>query len=313
MSKLLVVCGPTATGKTSLGLKMAQKFNGEIISADSRQVYAGMDIVTGKDLPPAVTSQVSNLSWQGRFLKYYEIEKIKVWGYDLVNPDQDFNVSFWNECAKILISDIRSRGKLPIIVGGTGLYLKSLTVSMPDIDIPQNPDLRLSLKDKSADDLLDYLSLLDFARAQQLNSSDRKNPRRLIRAIEISQFKLSGGVSASQPKAPTDVFSICLTAPIQFLKSRIDQKISQRIAAGAFFEAQNLLATFPPDLSSLSACGYRAFCNPDWESSWSRSEHQYLKRQLTWFKKQPNLFWCDISTDSWSDLCFSAVTNWYNN
>src|SRR3989339_1418163 len=122
MSKLLVVCGPTATGKTSLGLKMAQKFNGEIISADSRQVYAGMDIVTGKDLPPAVTSQVSNLSWQGRFLKYYEIEKIKVWGYDLVNPDQDFNVSFWNECAKILISDIRSRGKLPIIVGGTGLY-----------------------------------------------------------------------------------------------------------------------------------------------------------------------------------------------
>jgi len=120
MNKVLVICGPTATGKTALGLELAKKFNGELISADSRQVYVGMDLVTGKDLPVGTKPFISQIRWRDRFLKYYIIKNVNIWLYDIVNPDEPFNVAYWKEVADLVINDIHLRGKLPIVVGGTG-------------------------------------------------------------------------------------------------------------------------------------------------------------------------------------------------
>jgi tRNA dimethylallyltransferase len=127
MHKILIICGPTATGKTTFGIEIAKKFNGEIISADSRQVFTGMDIVTGKDLPPSSRLHVSNLKWRDRKLKYYIVDGIKIWLYDIVFPYEPFNIAFWNEASTRVISDVNRRGKIPIVVGGTGLYIKSLS------------------------------------------------------------------------------------------------------------------------------------------------------------------------------------------
>src|SRR5687767_6639381 len=120
MKKLLVICGPTATGKSSLAFKLARKFNGELISADSRQVYIGMDIGTGKE-------------WG---------EGVEIWGYDLVDPDKEFSVAQYLRFATKKISDIEKRGKLPILVGGTGLYIKGVVDGIPTVDVPRNKKLR---------------------------------------------------------------------------------------------------------------------------------------------------------------------------
>ena len=136
-SKLLIICGPTATGKTGFGIEMANKFGGEIISADSRQVYKGMDVVTGKDLPKNDKRQVTNVKWRDRHLSFYEIEGVRVWLYDVVEPNEPFNVAFWKECFDLISADMQSRSKLPIVVGGTGLYFKSLRKA---IDVAMRSD-----------------------------------------------------------------------------------------------------------------------------------------------------------------------------
>jgi len=166
--KVLVVSGPTATGKTAFGLELAKELNGEIVSADSRQVYIGNDLETGKDL------DLINKSG------------IKVWLINELNPGEEFSVSNWRKLANLAIEDILSRGKLPIVVGGSGLYIRALTENLLSVDIPRDMVLRKELKLKSASELFDYLKSVNSAKAKSMNNSDRKNPRRLIRAIEIS-------------------------------------------------------------------------------------------------------------------------------
>jgi tRNA dimethylallyltransferase len=133
-SKLLVICGPTSTGKTILAISLAKKFNGEIVSADSRQVYKGLDIGTGKDLPK--NAKIKYL-WMKKF-GFYEIKGIKIWGYDLADPRHSFSVSQYLRFAERVISDISKRGKLPILVGGTGLYIKGVVDGIPTAEIPKN-------------------------------------------------------------------------------------------------------------------------------------------------------------------------------
>ena len=150
--KLLVICGPTATGKTQLGFRLAKQFNGEIVSADSRQVYKYMDIGTGKE-------------WD---------DEIKIWGYDLVDPKESYSVSDYFREMKIVIEDVWSRNKLPIIVGGTGLYIKSLVDGIPTVDIPKNENLRKSLEKISIEEMFDKLAVLDSSKVASLNSYDSK-------------------------------------------------------------------------------------------------------------------------------------------
>ena len=158
MGKILIVCGPTATGKTALASQLAKKFDGELISADSRQVYRGMDVVTGKDRPD-----------------------VPIWLYDVVNPDEEFSVSHWIKLARRAINDISKRGKLPIIVGGTGLYIHALLHPLETITIPPDRALREQLQEQSVKELQQMLT------RGSMNNSDWNNPRRLRNPDTIAQ------------------------------------------------------------------------------------------------------------------------------
>jgi len=321
-TKVLIICGPTATGKTRFGLQMAKKFKGEIVSADSRQVYVGMDIVTGKDIPYNLKPITSNLQWRDRKLKYYLIDSAKIWLYDVVNPNEPFNVAFWKECADLVIADIFRRNRLPIVVGGTGLYLKSLTVgqmsqSLSKISILPNPQLRSKLKDRNVAYLFNYLNRIDPARAAVLNISDRANPRRLIRAIEISLYSKfpspeSGEGSRGEVGSGVSYLTLGLTAPREELYRRIDLRVGHRLRHGAEAENQHLIAKYGGGFPSFTASGYRAFQKPDIVARWRGLEHAYLRRQLTWFKRQPDTHWFDINTPNWQISAKQLISNWYN-
>src|SRR3989344_1949295 len=181
MNKSLIICGPTATGKTSFGLEIAKQFSGEIISADSRQVYIGMDVITGKDIPPGFHQVTSDIMWHGQPLSYYTDGQTRIWLTAVVDPSDQFNVSFWQECALLVLNDIHQRHKLPIVIGVTGLYIKSLIQDMPNIRVSPDAKLRHKLSSQSVDYLFNYLNTLNHATAHSLNESDRQNPRRLIR------------------------------------------------------------------------------------------------------------------------------------
>jgi len=238
MDKVLIICGPTATGKTKLALQLAKEFNGELVSADSRQVYIGNDLETGKDKDVIKNSG------------------IRVWLYDVIDQGQDFSVSQWRRLALDAISDILARDKLPIVVGGSGLYIKALVENLPDVDIPQDIDLRKS--NKSVSELFNYLKSIDSIKADSLNNSDKNNSRRLIRAIEIAQYpspRLGEGLRVRY-------VLIGLTASKEELIKRIKERVRER----------------------------------GLDASYKQKEINIMKKQLVWFKKQPHITWFDIRT-----------------
>lgn len=265
MKKILIICGPTATGKTKLAVKLAKKFSGEIISADSRQIYKGMDIVTGKDRPKGVT----------------------IHGLDLVNPDEKFSVAHFLKFTRTLINQISPpAGGLPIIVGGTGLYIDSLINPPQTLSVKPNWQLRKKLEKKSIRELQNQLQKLDAARWQSMNHSDQLNPRRLIRAIEVN---LQGqSLQVPNLQAEYDVLWLGLTADKTTLDKRIEERVKQRVRAGAIKEWQRLKKKYPNGLPSMSALGYRQLPDID---KWIKAEQQYSRRQLTWFKKNKQIHW----------------------
>lgn len=265
MNKLLVICGPTATGKTALAIQMAKKFNGELVSADSRQVYRGMDLVTGKDTPDVPTT----------------------WLYDVVDPDEEFSVSQWVKLARAAIADIQKRNKLPIIVGGTGLYINALIQPFETIDIPPNKALRTKLQTMSVRELQAMTMRGD------MNQSDWNNPRRLIRKIEISKSKKE---KTKQEKI-YDQCIIGLTAPLPILYARIDKRFATRVQQGMKEEIDRLIKKYGRDLPSMSAIGL--------------NEHDYARRQLTWFKKQKGIHWFDVTDPKFSTHVADLVGAWY--
>lgn len=301
MKKLLVVCGPTATGKTSLGIRLAKEFKGEIISADSRQVYKGMDVITGKE--------------SGK--------EVKTWLLDVVEPNEDFSVAHYVKLARQAIEDVWQRRKLPILVGGTGLYIKALIEGMATLNVPPVWPLRKKLAGWPVAKLAGKLKKLDLQKWQRMNESDRQNPRRLIRAIEIGWQG-----SQSQPKKPIsqDCLLIGLKAPFKFLYRRIDKRVAERVKAGAEAEVRRLLKKYSFTNSVLGATiGYRqwrAFFEgkanrEEVIQSWQFAEHGYARRQITWFKKalrqtQGKTCWFDISQPQWQDKVVKLVKSWYD-
>jgi|SRR3989344_626494 len=284
-NKVLIICGPTATGKTQFGIEVAKKFDGEIISADSRQVFTGKNLIHGKDLPHNSQPTTSNIVWRDRFLKYYLVSGTKIWLYDVVDPEEDFSVAYWKECADLVISDILSRKKLPIIIGGTGLYLKSLTQNLDQISVPPNSLLREKLQNKTPGYLFNYLRRIDSFRAAQMNSSDKQNPRRLIRAIEISLSKKDGPFKRERTVLKT--YQIGLTAPREKLYELVNARIADRISAGAASEDADLA---------------------DSPIRWQGLEHAIVRHQLTWFARQPGIVWFDITRPSWQDQCIIKIS-----
>ncbi|MFZ5932935.1 MAG: tRNA (adenosine(37)-N6)-dimethylallyltransferase MiaA [Patescibacteria group bacterium] len=309
--RLLIICGPTATGKTALALSLAKKFNGELISADSKQVYKGLDIGTGKDLPS-----------QAKKEGYYAYRGIKIWGYDLVGPQENFSVSTYIRFAEKVTREALKKGKLPIIVGGTGLYIKALVDGIPTAKIPQNLALRGNLANKSTTELFEMLAQLDPIKAGSLNSSDRKNPRRLTRAIEIATWRLEGkGKEGKQGVQKFEPLFVGLTCPKEKLFQRIDKRVDARVRAGVEKEIKNLLRKGVSwESQSMSSLGYRQWrgyfegkeAREEVINAWKKEERKYAKRQITWFKKDGRIKWFDIEKPNWADSVEKLVAKWYS-
>ena len=326
MEKLLIICGPTATGKTSLGLILAKKLDGEIISADSRQVYKGMDIGTGKDLPVNLKSQISNLKWNKKPISYYKIKGIKLWGYDLIEPDEEFNVALFTEFSRVMLKDICRRNKLPITVGGTGFYLKAITEPLTTIHIPPNKSLRKKLEILSIEKLQQELKKIDERKFNKLNRSDRNNPRRLIRAFEVSFFlkrqkHKKNLIQQEKQDIPSSVLWIGLTAAQKILYQRIDKRVNQRVSKRVEKEVKALINKgYNFSLPSMSALGYQQWkeyfkgkkTREEVIARWKLDEQAYAKRQITWFKNNKKINWFSISQKEFRKQVVHLVSQWYS-
>ncbi|MBF0194885.1 MAG: tRNA (adenosine(37)-N6)-dimethylallyltransferase MiaA [Magnetococcales bacterium] len=280
MKNLLAVVGPTASGKTQLGVLLAQKLGGEIISADSRQVFLRMDIGTGKDLN--------------------EYGQIPYHMIDIVEPGEEFNLFDYQRLGLQCVEDIRKRGALPILVGGSGLYLDSILGGYRLVPVPQNPQLREELARLSMDALKQRLKV---ARPIQHNVTDQLDRDRLVRAIEIAEGEKP--LLAKLPPPPAiDSYILGISWERAVLRKRITQRLEQRLNMGMIEEVEGLLASgVTVDRLMFYGLEYRFICQMlqgqiNRETLFvklNQAIHKFAKRQDTWFrrmvKRGANIIW----------------------
>ncbi len=310
--KILAVVGLTATGKTDIAIELAKKFNGELIAVDSRQVYVGLDLGSGK-LP-------------GHFQSYQKgdgfwiIDGVKIWLYDVADPREQFDVMKYVDLAKEAIQKIESAGKLPILVGGTGLYFEALVSGMVDQQSPINLELRDELNNLSLDQLQEKLKLLSIESWDKLNDSDKSNPRRLVRAIEKSlepdnQIKIEGLDSEY------NILKIGLTAPKEKLKERINKRVETRLEMGMVEEVERLhsegvswerMDQLGLEYGLLAQYCQQKITKEEFNKLLNLKINQYAKRQWVWFKRDLQIIWFDVTSDSWQEKMTEQVVDWYN-
>jgi len=279
-----------------------------------------LDIGTGKDLP--VNSKVK--SYKSK-VKYSEIKGVKIWGYDLVEPRKEFSVTQYLNFANKIITRIQKSNKLPILVGGTGLYIKAVVDGIPTAFVPRNARLRKNLVAKSVDELFEILAQLDPFKAGSMNSSDKKNSRRLVRAIEIAQWKLENHktpeVRSYRTPGVGQIFFVGLTAPQDILDQLIVKRVNARVESGIEKEIQDLLAKkINWNHQSMSSLGYREWkdfftgvkTRKEVIDQWKSDEKKYARRQLTWFKKDKRINWFDLSDKNWQKEVEKLVGKWYS-
>ena len=304
---LLVVAGPTASGKTGLGVELALRFNGEVISADSMQIYKKMNVGTAKATPE-------------------EMKGVPHHMLDFLEPEQQFSVADFVEQASALIEDIVSRGKLPIVVGGTGLYISSLVDNLTFSPMPQSPQLREELKQKAAqqgnESLLEELRSFDPEAAEKLHAN---NLGRVIRAIEV--YRLTGITMTETVKnsrnipSPYRLCMIALTAQDrQFLYDRIDRRVDIMVQQGVVEEAKELYH-LPLSSTARQAIGYKEF-DGYIEGTSSLEEcveklkmetRRYAKRQLTWFRRDTRYHWLEIDRCENCETMLETAARWVKN
>ena len=312
MKKLLAIVGPTGTGKTDLALELAKQFNGEIISADSRQIYTGMDIGTGKEIRNSKHEiRKSEGSWV--------VDGVPIYLYDVIDPDQSFSVAEFQQLAYKKIDEIHKQSKLPILVGGTGLYVRAVIQGLKIPQVQPDKRLRKRFEKKPLGALLKELEEVD---PKAYLKVDKSNPRRVIRALEV-YYKTGKTLSSLAKKYKPNFGSLIigLTAPREILYEKADKRIESWFEKGFIDEVKRLLKKYPPSLSSMSSLGYRQVISY-LEKKTTLAEaiqrtkfdhHSYIRRQLTWFKKEPNIFWFDISGNSFDQDIHKLIVNWLGN
>lgn len=236
-----------------------------------------------------------------------------------MEPWQDFSVSQWVSAARKIIDGLWKEKKLPIVVGATGFYISALLNGIETIDIPPNEKLRKRLRNGKMEELLEMLRKVDYQRAARLNESDRKNPRRLIRAIEVSLWRREHKLP-SRKKLKADILMVGLTAPRDILYKKIDERVDKRLKQGALDEVGKLLAKGVSwNNESMTGTGYWQL-RPYFDGKialkeaierWKIAEHQDSKKQMTWFKKDKRIRWFDIAELNWKVKVENLVDNWY--
>lgn len=289
LEPLLVIIGPTAVGKTALGIELAKKFDGEIISGDSMQIYRGMDIGTAK---PTVEEMAG--------IPHHMI--------DILNPDQDFSVAKFQEMVANLISEIVQRGRLPILVGGTGLYVGSVMDHYDFSKVAEDQDFRQSMEQLALTlepgQLHRQLAQVDPEAACKLHPNDT---RRVIRALEV--YHVSGVPISkhqylhSQRTPKYNLFIAGLTMDRGRLYNRINQRVDKMVAEGLLREVQTLLDQgYSPGSQALKGLGYKeliAYLRGEYDLEEAlrllkRDTRHFAKRQLTWFRRDQRINWYDV-------------------
>ncbi|MBI2625119.1 MAG: tRNA (adenosine(37)-N6)-dimethylallyltransferase MiaA [Candidatus Nealsonbacteria bacterium] len=272
--KLIVVLGPTASGKSELAKKLVKEFGGEIVSADSRQIYKGMDIGTAKQKNSPVPHHL----------------------IDILKPNQKFNVTLYKKLAVKKIKEILDRGKLPFLAGGTGFYIKSVVDGIIIPEVKPDWKLRKQLDKKAISELASWLKKLDPVRFRTI---DVNNRRRLIRALEIV-LKTNRPVPKPR-KAPfsLDILIIGIKTDKEELKNKIVKRVKKMIGLGLKKEVEVLTEKYGWEAPAFQSIGYQ-----EWKGYFERKKSleevkneiikntwQYAKRQLTWFKKDKRIRW----------------------
>ena len=282
MKKLIVILGPTASGKTDLSVRLAKKYNGEIISADSRQVYKGMDIGSGK-----ITKK--------------EMAGIPHHLLDVASPRRKFTVAQYQKLSLKTIKSIQNKSKLPILVGGTGFYIQSVVDGIVIPEIKPDWKLRQKLELKPLPELVKQLAKLDPVRAGNI---DQNNPRRVVRALEIA-IKLGGPVpTTSLKKSPFDVLQIGVLKTKDELKNNIKKRLQKRLKNNAMINEVKKLHNPPAGGLSwkrLEEFGleYRfvaqylqgKITKEEMINKIQMESEHYAKRQMTWFKRDKKIHW----------------------
>lgn len=277
-NRVIAVVGATASGKTSYAIELAKKINGEIISADSRLVYKEMDIGTAK---PTID----------------EMQEIPHYMIDVVEPEYNYSVGLYVKEAKKHITDIISRGKVPIVVGGTGLYFRVLLENYDLPDVKPDYELRKELSSYSYEELLEMLTKLDEKAANSVEKNDKK---KLIRYIEI--IKLAGkplDLVRGVKEKEFNVEWVGLNFPREILYDRINKRVDLMIEQGLIDETKKLLQKHGRISNITDTIGYREVLSyldgelslDEAKDKLKQNTRNYAKRQLTWFRKNEQINW----------------------
>ncbi|MCR4312107.1 MAG: tRNA (adenosine(37)-N6)-dimethylallyltransferase MiaA [Candidatus Uhrbacteria bacterium] len=314
LPKIVCVVGPTASGKTDVGVAIAKMFDGEVVAADSRTVYREMNIGTAKPSPdgarrfmaggaspeeatadegPPLIRNIHDLFKPRPMI----VDGVPHWGFDLVDPGQPFTVKDYQMYADAKIADIVKRRKLPVIVGGTGLYIKSLIDRPTYSSVAPNAELRASFEAMTNQELVDAIGERD---PDAMASIDEDNRVRLIRALEII---MTTGRPLSEDRgfepAKYDALQIGIEVPREELYVRIDERVAIMVAKGLVEEVRLLKERYGCEIPAMSGIGYRQICDffdgkmklRDALARMKYDTRHYAKRQETWFKGDERVVW----------------------
>jgi len=294
--KLLIIVGPTAVGKTALSIALAKKFQGEIINGDAVQVYQQLDIGSAKITPEEQAGIPHHL-------------------IDIRQPNQSYSVFDFKKDVSQLVTEINNRQKLPIIVGGTGLYIQSLLFDYHFSETASDKEIQQRLRQKSGEELHQELMLVDEAAAEKIHPN---NVKRLVRALEVclttgKKFSEIGSTAVQNEHYHAAV--IGLTMERQMLYNRINQRVLQMIEAGLEEEVRQLFAAGLEDAQAMQAIGYKEFI-PYFKAEKNLDEviaaiqqnsRRFAKRQYTWFRNKMDVNWFEISHPNQIETDFAPI------